>query len=81
VFAADVPQEYAEAVRKAEAEGLALYEAELKGSAENDKAVAEAKNQISTFCDFPYKPVRVAENGQEVFYLLGQAPHGGRPAF
>jgi hypothetical protein len=75
VFAADVPQQYAEAIRQAEADGLSLYEAEVKASAENDKAVAEAKSQISTFCDFPYKPVRVAENGQEVLYLLGQTPH------
>jgi hypothetical protein len=60
VFAAEaVPQEYVEAVRKAEADGLALYEAEQKGSAVEDKAVADAKGQVSTFCDFPYKPLRV----------------------
>jgi hypothetical protein len=75
VFAADIPQEYAEAVRKAEADGLALYEAELKGSSGDDKALAEAKSRISTFCDFPYKSVRVTENGQEVLYLLGQTQH------
>jgi hypothetical protein len=76
--AADIPQEYVEAVHSAEVAGLALYEAELKelkGSAEDDKAVAEAKSQISTFCDFPYKPVRVTENEQEVLYLLGQTQH------
>jgi hypothetical protein len=75
VFAADVPQEYVEAVRKAEADGLALYEAEQKGSAVEDKAVAEAKGQVSTFCDFSYKPVSVTESGQEALYLLGQAQH------
>jgi len=73
--AADIPQEYLEVVRKAEAEGLALYEAELKGSAEEDKAVAEAKGRISTFCDFPYLPVRLTENGQDVLFLLAQAHH------
>jgi hypothetical protein len=73
--AADIPQEYVEAVHSAEVAGLALYEAELKGSAEDDKAVAEAKSRISTFYDFSYKPVRVTENGQEVLYLLAQAQH------
>jgi hypothetical protein len=74
--AADIPQEYTAAIHDAEAEGLALYQAELKGSAENDKAVAEAKSRISTLCDFPYVPVRVTENGQEVLFLLAQA-YGG----
>jgi hypothetical protein len=73
VRAADIPQEYVEAVRKAEAEGLALYEAELKGSALEDQAVAEAKGRISTFCDFPYQVVRLIENGQDVLFLLAQA--------
>jgi hypothetical protein len=73
VRAAGIPQEYVEAVRKAEADGLALYETEQKGLAFDDKAVADAKGQVATFCDFPYKPVRVTENGQEVLYLLGQA--------
>jgi hypothetical protein len=73
--AADIPQEYVEAVRNAEAEGLALYEAELKGAPQDDKAVAEAKGRISTFCDFTYKPVRLTENGQDVLFLLAQAQH------
>jgi hypothetical protein len=72
VRAADIPQEYAEAVRKAETEGLALYEAELKGSALEDQAIAEARGRISTFCDFTYIPVRVTENGDDVLFLLGQ---------
>jgi hypothetical protein len=72
VRAADIPQEYVEAVRKAEAEGLALYEAELKGSALEDQSIAEARGRISTFCDFTYIPVRVTENGEDVLFLLGQ---------
>jgi hypothetical protein len=73
--AADIPPEYVDAVRQAEAQGLALYEAEQKGSLVDDKTVAETKGQISTLCDFSYKAVRVAENGQEVIYLLAQAQH------
>ena len=53
-------------VHSAEVAGLALYEAEIKVSAEDHKAVAEAKSRIFTSCDFSYKPVSVAENGQEV---------------
>jgi hypothetical protein len=73
--AADIPQEYVEAIRSAEAEGLALYEADIKGAAVNDKDVAEAKSRISTFCDYSYLPVRVTENGQGVLFLLAQ-PRG-----
>jgi hypothetical protein len=73
--AADIPSEYVDAIRQAEAQGLALYEAEQKGSAVEDKKVAGAKGRISTLCDFSYKAVRAAENGQEVIYLLGQAQH------
>jgi hypothetical protein len=80
--AAGIPQEYVETVHSAEAAGLALYEAELEGSAEDDKSVAEAKGRISTLCDFSYMPVRVTENGQEVLFLLAQAvlSRGSRPA-
>ncbi len=70
--AADPPQEYVEVIRSAEAEGLALYEADLKGAAANDKDLAEAKSRISAFCAYPYLPVRVTENGQDVLFLLAQ---------
>jgi hypothetical protein len=80
VCAADIPPEYMDAVRQAEAQGLALYEAEQKGSPVDDKTVAETKGQISTLCDFSYKAVRVAENGQEVMYLLGQPQHDNEMA-
>jgi hypothetical protein len=78
--AADIPPEYVDAVRQAEAQGLALYEAEQKGSPVDDNTVAETKGQISTLCDYPYKAVRVAENGQEVIYFLGQAQHDNEMA-
>lgn len=71
-YAADIPEEYLEAVHHAEAEGSALYDADMKGSAANQEQIADAKTRISSFCDFSYIPVRVTENGEDVLFFLAQ---------
>jgi hypothetical protein len=71
--AADTPQEYVDAVRRAETAGTALYEAQAKGATPDERIVALAKGRINSVCDFQYVPVQVKEDGEMVLYLLAQS--------
>jgi hypothetical protein len=71
--AADIPQEYVEAVHRAEISGTALFEAEAKGAPPEDTAVVAAKSRVNGICDFQYVPVQVTENGEAALYLLAQS--------
>jgi hypothetical protein len=73
IRAADIPQEYVDAVHRAEIAGAVLYEAAAKGATPDDKVVAAAKSRINSFCDFKYVPVQVTEDGRAVLYLLAQS--------
>jgi len=72
--AADIPLEYSDAVHKAEAEGLSLYQAYEKGPAQSTDEVAAAKSRLTDLCDFSYVPVKVKEGDQDVIYFLAEGP-------
>jgi hypothetical protein len=72
--AAEIPPEYTDAVHKAEAEGLSLYQAYEKGPGQSTDEVAAAKSRLTELCDFSYVPVKLKEGDHDVIFFLAEGP-------
>lgn len=71
--AADVPAQFSPAVKKAEIEGRALFEAFTHSSYPDSKSIEVAKKRITDFCDFKYVPLEVKLEDKSVIFFIAES--------
>jgi hypothetical protein len=81
VLAEPIPAEQVATVAKAEAMGLALYEAAKADSPSNDTLVSDARAMIADWCRLSYKPVVVGSGQDANVYFIAQPDRQGDVVF
>ena len=72
-WGAETPPELVRAVKAAEEDGGALFEATQQPVAVDPQAVSKARGMISNLCAFDYKPTAVSLRGRRAIYFLAQS--------
>jgi hypothetical protein len=80
-WGAETPPELVAAVKAAEADGAALFEATQRPVAVDPQDVSKARGMISNFCKFDYKPTAVSLRGRRAIYFLAQSSRPGDIVF
>jgi hypothetical protein len=71
---AEIPKELTAAVATAEADGRAVFLASQQSKPLAERAVTDARKQISNFCDRDYRPIPVSIQGKTTVYFLAESP-------